>query len=64
MATIRPILVTLVADECLALRRLANERGAGMEEAASVALRAWLLSNGYLEMEHELAEDTDAAGEA
>jgi hypothetical protein len=64
MALIRPILVTLTTDERLALRRLANDRGVDLEEAAAVALRDWLMANGYLELEHELYEDTEASGEA
>jgi hypothetical protein len=64
MATIRPILVTLAADERTALRRSADEHDLTLEEAASLALREWLMANGYLEPEHELPEDVETAGEA
>lgn len=64
MATIRPILVTLATDERLALCRFADEDGLALEQAAAVALREWLIANGYLELEHELGEDTETAGSA
>ncbi|PWJ80596.1 hypothetical protein C7441_112138 [Pseudaminobacter salicylatoxidans] len=54
----------LSTNERLALRRLANERGLSLDEAAAAALRDWLISNGYLELEHELAADAETAGNA
>lgn len=58
------ISVPLATDESLALRRFSNEHGLSLDEAATVALRDWLISNGYLELEHELAADTETAGNA
>ena len=54
----------LSADESIALRRMANELGCSNEDAAKTALRDWLIANGYLELEHELDEDTETVGEA
>lgn len=45
------ITLPLATDERLALRRLAHERECSLEEAAQVALRDWLIGNGYLETE-------------
>lgn len=47
----KSLTLTLSADERLALRRLAQERECSLEEAAQVALRDWLIGNGYLETE-------------
>lgn len=58
------ILLEISADEAVALRRLANELGCSNEDAAKTALRDWLIASGYLELEHELDEDTETAGEA
>lgn len=58
------ITITLAADESIALRRLANELGCSHEDAAKTALRDWLIASGYLELEHELDEDTETVGEA
>lgn len=46
------------------MRRLASETGKGLEDAAAVALREWLIQNGYLELEHELDESTETVGSA
>lgn len=56
--------VDLSTEERLALRRLAAEHGLSLEQAAALALREWLIQNGYLELEHELDEATETAGSA
>jgi len=60
----KPISIIPATDERLALRQFANENGLSLEDAATRALRDWLLLNGYLELEHELAEDTETVGSA
>jgi hypothetical protein len=54
----------LHADISIALRRFAAEDGQSREYAAVAALRDWLIANGYLELEHDLAEDTETIGRA
>lgn len=55
----------LSADERIALRRFMNEFGlSAPEPALRLALRDWLIGSGYLELPHELDEDTETAGEA
>lgn len=56
--------ITLSTDERLALRRFATERGLSLEQAMTLALREWLTGNGYLEMAHELDEDSETVGSA
>ncbi len=56
--------VSVETAERLALRRLAAEHGLSLERAAAVALREWLIQNGYLELEHELDEATETTGSA
>lgn len=56
--------LNLSTDESIAMRRLANELGCSHEDAAKTALRDWLIASGYLELEHELDEDTETVGEA
>lgn len=56
--------VPLDTDARLALRRLASEHGLSLEQAASTALREWLIQYGYLELEHELDEDSETVGSA
>lgn len=47
------------------LRRFATEFDqATLEDAAEAALREYLITTGYLELEHELDEDTETVGEA
>lgn len=53
--------ITLSTDEHQALRRFAAERDLDPGRAAAVALRDWLIGNGYLE-QHELEEDGEVAG--
>ncbi|WP_019170705.1 hypothetical protein [Pseudaminobacter salicylatoxidans] len=60
----KPISINLTTAERLALRRFSVEPCLSLDEAATVALRDWLISNGYLELEHELAADTETAGNA
>lgn len=54
----------LSTDERLALRRFANETGEDLDAAAHIGLRDFLISVGMLELTFELAEHTEAAGEA
>ena len=59
------ITLTLATDEAIALRRFMAEFDiATPGDAASAALRDWLIGHGYLEVLHELDEDTETAGEA
>jgi hypothetical protein len=57
------ITLELTAEVSIALRRLANEIGMEMTDAAAVALRELLIAGGYLELSHELDEDTETVGE-
>lgn len=63
IATVK-IALNLSTDESIALRRLANDLGCSHEDAAKTALRDWLIAGGYLELEHELDEDTETVEEA
>ena len=56
--------INLPTDVSVALRRMAAEDRLSHEEAATVALRDWLIAHGYLDLEHELDEDTEVAGSA
>lgn len=56
--------IKLTTDEAIALRRLANEQGVKLPDAAEAALRDWLIGHGYLELTDEMDEDTETAGEA
>lgn len=56
--------LTLATDEAIALRRVAAGLGDNLSIAAQLALRDWLIGHGYLELPHELDEDTETAGEA
>lgn len=56
--------ITLATDESIALRRFASERGMSLEQATTFALREWLIDNGYMEMAHELDEDSETVGSA
>lgn len=56
--------LNLPADVSIALRRFAAEDGLSREDAAVAALRDWLIANGYLEFDHDLAEDTETIGSA
>lgn len=58
------IALALPADVSIALRRMANQEELPLEQAVEIALRDWLIGNGYLELEPELDEDTPTAGEA
>lgn len=59
------ITIDLAVDERIALRRLASEQGIdGLELAAKVAIREFLIGVGMLEPKHELDEDTETVGEA
>lgn len=58
------ITLDLATDESIALRRFANEQGVKLPDAAEAALRDWLIGHGYLDLPHELDEDTETAGEA
>lgn len=58
------ITLDLATDESLALRQFANEIGGDLDIAAHIALRDWLIGHGYLELPHELDEDTETQGEA
>lgn len=46
--------LTLTSDVSIALRRMANQEGLSIEQAAEAVLRDWLIGNGYLELEPEL----------
>lgn len=57
--------VELMPDEAIALRKLMYEISPlPIEEAAAMAIRAFLLDYGYLEPQEELHEDTKTVGEA
>lgn len=56
------ITLNLATDERIALRRLSNETGEDLADAAHIALREWLIAHGYLEPLHELDEDTATEG--
>lgn len=58
------ITLDLATDESIALRRFANETGEKLDAAAHIGLREFLIGAGYLELPHELDEDTETAGEA
>lgn len=58
------IAIALDTAERIALRRVAAAHGLSLEQAAAVALREYLIQNGYLEIEHELDEATETAGSA
>jgi hypothetical protein len=60
----RLVLDPLPTDVSLALRRLAAAERITFEEAAVVVLRDWLTGNGWLEVEHQLDEDTETTGSA
>ncbi len=57
------ITLDLSTDESIALRRMANGIGCSNEDAVKAALRDWLVGSGYLELPHELDEDTETVGE-
>lgn len=58
------ITITLSAEERIAMRRFMNEIGlSAPEPAIRLALRDWLIGSGYLELPHELDEDTETMGE-
>ncbi len=56
--------IALPTDVSIALRRFAAGDGLSREDATIAALRDWLIANGYLELEHDLAEDTETIGSA
>lgn len=58
--------IHLSTDERIALRKLANDVGASLEDAAKTGLRSWLITNGYLDSEtaDNDNEDTETQGEA
>jgi hypothetical protein len=57
--------LTLSTAERLALRRFAAEFDlATLEDAAAAALRDFLITAGYLELPHELDEESETMGEA
>lgn len=59
------ISLDLSTDESIALRRFMAEFDfATPQDAVSAALRDWLIGQGYLELLHELDEDTETLGEA
>jgi len=58
------ITLDLATDEAIALRRMAAALSDDLSIAAQIALRDWLIGHGYLELPHELDEDTETAGEA
>jgi hypothetical protein len=57
--------IELSTEESIALRRFfhGNEH-ATLEDAAVLALREYLISTGDLEMEYDLAEDSETVGSA
>ena len=58
------ITLDLATDESLALRRFANETGEELDAAAHIGLHDWLIGHGYLDLPHDLDEDTETRGEA
>lgn len=58
------ITIELSTEERLALRHFARQADIELGVAAHMALRDWLIASGYLELEHELDEDTETVGEA
>lgn len=58
------IMLEIRADEALALRRFTNEYRIDPDQAARFILREYLIAGGYLELEHELDEETETVGEA
>lgn len=58
------LILDLSADESIAMRRMADQLGCSNDDAARTALRERLITGGYLELEHGLAEHTETAGEA
>jgi predicted AlkP superfamily phosphohydrolase/phosphomutase len=60
----KPVPVQLETAERLALRRVAAEHGLSLEQAATTVLREWLVENGYLELAHDLDEETATVGSA
>lgn len=58
--------IHLTTDERIAMRRLANDIGCNLEDAVKTGLRAWLISQGYLDSEtaDNDNEDTETQGEA
>lgn len=65
LSAVVKLTLDLATDESIAIRRLANQLGCcSTTDAAKTALRDWLIAGGYLELEHELDEDTETVGEA
>ena len=59
------ITIDLTTDESLALRRfMAEYDRATPEDALAALMRDWLIGHGYLELQYEMEEDTETAGEA
>lgn len=56
--------LSLPSDIAIALRRMALEGDRHLAAAAEMALRDWLIGNGYLELDHELDEETETLGSA
>ena len=56
--------LTLPTDASIALLRFANAEELQLEDAAAMVLREWLIGAGYLELPHELDEDTATEGNA
>lgn len=57
-------MLEIAADEAIALRRFAKEYQIDPDQAARFVLREYLIASGYLELEHELDEDTETVGDA
>ncbi|SFJ57661.1 hypothetical protein [Aerobium aerolatum] len=57
-------MLEIATDEAIALRRFAKEYQIDPDQAARFVLREYLIASGYLELEHELDEDTETVGEA
>ena len=56
--------LTLPTDVSAALRRVAHEISVEPDQAAVQVLRDALIAGGWLELEHELDEDTEVKGSA
>lgn len=56
------LILDLPTDVSIALRRLSAGDRLAIEEAAVMALRDWMISHGYLELESSIPEEIEVAG--
>ncbi len=58
------VILNLPTEVAIALKKVAQEEGVGVEIAASVAEVEWLVAQGYLEIPDVIDENTPTEGSA